>query len=86
MSLENVAINDGCMAGLIFRWNPVFFLEFVQLTVFYCICLKTELFQVITPAFAAASARGLVNLDGRQFLLAIGNAGWHYECGKQSCK
>jgi len=63
MSFYNVAINDGCMAGLGLQRDFVVGFYLGEPRALFRLYDKADIFQMLAPAAAAASARGLVNLD-----------------------
>jgi hypothetical protein len=67
MSFDDVAINDGGMAGLGLQRDFVVCLDLGESRGFFLAHDKTDILQMLAPAAAAASARGLVDLDRRQW-------------------
>ena len=63
MAFNNVAINDGCMAGLGLQRDFVVGFYLGELRALFRLYDKADIFQMLAPTAAAASARGLVNLD-----------------------
>lgn len=72
MTFENVAINDGRVAGLQFIRNFVIGLYLRESCCLFRVDRKADCFQVLAPAFTATSARRLEDLDRGQGLFAVG--------------
>jgi hypothetical protein len=66
MTFQDVAIDDGCVAGLKRAWNVVRGLDLLNVGGLFGVNSETAGFQVLVPAFTAASARRLVDVDRRQ--------------------
>lgn len=66
MPFQNVAIDDGCVAGLKRAWNFVRGLDLLNVCGLFGVDGETGRFQVLAPAFTAASARRLVDMNGGQ--------------------
>ncbi len=86
MPFKHVAINDGRVAGAKLFRNLVIGLDLQKVFCLFSAYLKASCFQVLAPTLAAASARGLVDLDRRHVLFAANfdrrqdKAGCQYDC------
>ena len=75
MSLDNLAIHDGCMTGLEFKWNLITGLDNTHiLHILYCY-LKAVIIQILNPVVTATSGRCFENLHVDALGITSGTSG-----------